>query len=137
MDDLHLFDLQTHRGPVVLKGHTNTLRSAAFSPDGKWLATVSDDRLLKVWRLPDGVEAYSIVAHPGAVNSVAFSPDGRTLATAGQGEAVKLWHVETGQPLGKLIDERAEFWKVQFTTDGQRLVGEFRDGSMVVYDASH
>lgn len=137
MDDLHLFDLQTNHGPIVLKGHTNTLRSAAFSPDGKWLATVSDDRLLKVWRLPDGVEAYSIVAHPGAVNSVAFSPDGRTLVTAGQGQAVKLWHVETGQPLGKLIDERTAFWKVQFTTDGQRLVGEFQDGSMVVYDASH
>jgi WD40 repeat protein len=100
------------------------------------LATVSDDRLLKLWRLPDGTEEFSIVAHTGSVHSVTFSSDGRTIATGGEDRRIKLWHTETGQPLGSLLEERQGFGKLQFTSDGQRLVGQTLDDVLIVYDAS-
>ncbi|MBA3533453.1 MAG: hypothetical protein H0T73_16165 [Ardenticatenales bacterium] len=38
--------------PIVLQGHTDFIRTLAFSPDGQWLATGSDDRTARLWTLP-------------------------------------------------------------------------------------
>ncbi|MGE4003053.1 MAG: protein kinase [Planctomycetaceae bacterium] len=136
MDDVRLFDLHAGGAPRVLAGHTSTLSGLAFSTDGQLLATVSHDRLLKVWRLSSGEPVYSVVAHRGHVNSVAFAPDGRTIATAGADDLVRLWHAETGQPLGNLATERQDIFSVGFTTDGSRLVARVGRKLIVVYDAS-
>ncbi len=135
LDDVLLFDLHAGGESHVFKGHTSTLSGVAFSPDGKLLATVGHDRLLKVWRIPTGGELFSVVAHQDYAKVVDFTPDGRTIATAGDDKIVKLWHVATGQPLGQLTKERWNFEGLQFAGDGRMLVGRLR-GSLVVYDAS-
>ena len=135
MDDLRLFDLNTPSEFRSLRGHTSTLAEASFSPDGKQLATVSHDRLLKTWSIPDGRERFSIVAHQDRVKTLAFSPDGRTIATAGYDGQVKFWHSATGQPLGTLPPEGTRFHDIKFTPDGKRLVGMLNTAKFVVYDA--
>jgi WD40 repeat protein len=136
MDDLRLFDLH---GPVsfrAFKGHSSTLAGVGFSPDGRFLATVSHDRLLKIWTLADAKERFSIVAHRDRMKAVAFTPDGRTIATAGIGGQVKLWHAATGQPLGALPKETGTIYELQFSRDGSRLVAQVGRAGFAVYDAS-
>src|SRR5262249_18765782 len=75
----------------TLKGHTSGVRSVAFSPDGKRVASADDDGSLKLWDTGTGQELRTLKGHTDRVNSVAFSQDGSWLASAGTDGTVKLW----------------------------------------------
>jgi WD40 repeat protein len=74
----------------------------AFSPDGRLLASGSDDQTVKLWDVETGQEVRTLRGHNGGVWSVAFSPDGRLLASGSGDGTVKLWDVATGQEVRTL-----------------------------------
>ncbi|MHC5832950.1 MAG: WD40 repeat domain-containing protein, partial [Nostoc sp.] len=64
-----------------LEGHKDWVNRVVFSPDGKTLASASDDKTIKLWNLDTGKEITSFTGDKTLVNSVVFSPDGKTLAS--------------------------------------------------------
>jgi len=85
----------------TLAGHTATVRSAAFGPDGRTIATVSEDGSARLWDLsePGGRHQVRLLdVHGGLVVSVAFSPDGRTLATGSDDDTAVLWKMPSAWP---------------------------------------
>ncbi len=69
----------------VLEGHTDSVRSIAFSPDGTRLASVSMDETLRIWDVQTGAQVAQVSisrGHPQAEDAV-FSPDGSLLASGG------------------------------------------------------
>jgi WD40 repeat protein len=66
-------------------GHTAEVHWAAFSPNGKTLATASEDRTVRLWHVATGQELFALEGHDSPVEYVAFYPDGRRLLTVGRG----------------------------------------------------
>src|SRR5438094_773896 len=74
-----------------LRGRIQGTWSAAFSPDGRLLATTSHTGLVRLWDLASGRETRTLPEDTGAAIRVAFSGDGARLATGGYLEKVVFW----------------------------------------------
>jgi serine/threonine protein kinase/sugar lactone lactonase YvrE len=115
-------------------GHTGSVCSVCFSPDGKRLASASRDQTVKVWDAQTGREILTLEGHTSWVESVCFSPDGKRLASASGDETVKVWDAQTGQEVLTLQGHSRSVSSVCFSPDGKRLAsGE--DKTVKVWDA--
>lgn len=134
-DDLLLYDLQQRGASKKLVAHDSPLSAVAFQTDGQVVATVSNDRRLKLWEVATGRQIDSTEAHRGDIHSVTFSPSGRMLATGGNDGFVRIWHAETMQPLMEIETSRT-VEKVRFGNREDRLIVRLADHHIHVYDAS-
>src|SRR5262249_12492636 len=76
---VNLWDVELELGRKVLTGHTDTVSCAAFSGDGKLLATGSWDKTIKLWDTSSWELKATLTGHEGHLLSLAFSPDGKHL----------------------------------------------------------
>ena len=103
----------------TLKGHTGIVTCMTYSPDGKTLASSSQDHTIKLWDVGTGKERATLKGHIEEVSSVAFSPNGRTLASGGKD--ITLWDVATGKERATLKGHKGDVISVAYSPDGMTL----------------
>jgi WD40 repeat protein/serine/threonine protein kinase len=120
--------------------HRAAVFSAAFSPDGRWIASGSQDGKVTIWDATTGRELPPFQAHKNHVRCVAFSPDGRRLATASWDGTAKVWAFDPRRaqvnncPLPVSPGNQAPVSSVAFSPDGQLLASAGDDKTVRVWD---
>ncbi len=122
----------THYGEELshLQGHTGSVLSVAFSPDGQMLASGSLDDTIILWDVATGRPiGQPLTGHTYRVLSVAFSPDGQMLASGSLDGTIILWDVATGRPIGQFLTGHTyRVLSVAFSPDGQTLASGSLNG---------
>jgi WD40 repeat protein len=121
---------------LTLEGHTSTINSAEFSPDGSKIVTKSEDRTAKVWDAETGGDLRTL-HHTGLVTSARFSPDGSKIVTASYDKTTKVWDANIGgDPLLTLEGHTSSVPFAQFSPDGSKIVTASYDRTAKVWDAN-
>ena len=132
-----LFNAMANRHErVALLGHEGSIRAGAFSPDGKILATASDDHSVRLWNAATGTTAGVLQGHAAEVNALAFSPDGKRVATGSNDRTARLWSAETGAQLAVMAGHERSVLCVAFSTDGRRVATASDDNTVRLWDAA-
>ena len=106
---------------ATLEGHTDQIRSLAYSPDGTLLASGSWDRKIKLWDVATRTNTATLEGHTGWVSALAFSPNGTVLVSGAWDRTVKLWDVVTEKNIDTLEEHTAWVNSVVFSRDGTLL----------------
>lgn len=129
VEHLRLID---HKVTEYHDAHQDSGRAAAFSPDGKYVATGSDDVLL--WDAAT-MTKLARFEYEAVVWNVSFSPDGRWLVSTHGDGAIVIWNVKDRKRVANLNGQAAAVRGVAWSPDGKQIASASEDESVIIWNA--
>ena len=133
---VEIWDVSTGRQMTTYQGHTASVMSIAYSPDGSQIATASLDRTARLWDTSSGKELAVFIGHTEAAICVAFSADGEHLATGAEDGTARIWETEQPNEFPSFVGHTASVNDIAFSADGNRLASASSDGTARIWKTS-
>jgi WD40 repeat protein len=123
--------------------HSGEVATAAYSPDGQWIASGGTDRTIRLWRAEGRQDVAVLHGHTGSVTQVAFTRDGRQLASVSQhrelgyagDDTVRVWEADVQASLPVLRGHTSYVYPVAYSPDGRWIASGSWDGTVRIWDA--
>ncbi|KAK3841865.1 MAG: WD40-repeat-containing domain protein [Linnemannia gamsii] len=144
-----LWDVESGEPFFTLKGHGGRVLSAAFSPNGKVLATGGSDNTVRLWWVETGGAGHVLEGHTMEVTSIAFSPNGFQFASGSSDGTIQVWETseaEDGSNLDQptIIDNfkagitlrgpSGQIRTIAFSPTGLQIASAFDDKILRIWD---
>lgn len=114
-------------------GHQRAVNGVAWSPDGRRIASGSEDKTVHVWDAAQGEHVLTYREHTDSVGPVVWSPDGRYLASGSLDTTVQVWNATTGRNVFKFAGHYIIVQAVAWSPNGKRIASGARN--VKVWDA--
>jgi WD40 repeat protein len=116
-----IWDADTGKELVVLRGHLDVVWSAAFSPDGTRVVTGSRDKTARIWDAVAGQELNVLRGFEEGVYRTAFSPDGTRIMTDSEDKSLRIWNAVSGEQIA-IVRHKFLLHAAAFSPDGARVL---------------
>lgn len=136
-----IFDVTTGEKVCILQDESVDvsgdlyIRSVCFSPDGNYLATGAEDKLIRVWDIHSRTIRNTFAGHEQDIYSLDFARDGRTIASGSGDRTVRLWDIQSGQNMIVLTIEDG-VTTVAISPDAKYVAAGSLDKSVRVWDVA-
>jgi eukaryotic-like serine/threonine-protein kinase len=150
---VRIVDVKTFGDPLILSDHEQGFASIAFSPDdkliatgggdplqiiqepiGKFAATTTQERTIRLWDAVTGAERRTLRGHIGSIHALAFGPTNSRLYSAGADGCVRVWNVETDEVIVTLKEQSSPLLSLALSPDGTKLAAGGTDKTISLWD---
>lgn len=119
---------------VLPVGHTSSVSTAAYSPDGKYVVSASWDNTVMIWLSPEGRLLHELKGHKGSLTSASYSNDGKLIVTTSKDSTAIIWRAADGKVLHELKGHTDWVNAASFSPDDKNVVTASWDNSIKVWD---
>ncbi len=131
-----LYDAHTGKELTLLTGHTGSVLTVAFSPNGNTIASGSEDNTVMLWDVLTGKHKQTLIGHENFVTCVVYDPKGDILASASFDATVRLWDVRTGKNRKITSKSQTSLSGIVFNPKGDKIAGWTTDNEVYLWDVN-
>lgn len=129
--DVCLWRISDGQRVLTCSGHTNFIRSVAFSPNQQLICSAGSDTTIRLWNLQTGQCLSILRGHTDRINSVCFNPDGTLLASGSDDAKIMIWHIGTGNCLDTISEHNGVVRAVIFVPGDEDFLVSAGDESVI------
>ncbi|KAI9239458.1 hypothetical protein MVEG_00724 [Podila verticillata NRRL 6337] len=119
--------------PKRMVGHQKTVNHVSFSPDGRYIASASFDKSVKIWDSRDGKFIASLRGHVAEVYQVVWSSDSRMILSCSKDSTIKLWDIKTKKMKMELPGHLDEVFTVDWSPSGDKAASGSKDKTLKIW----